>query len=296
MFPRLHVGRRANDRVSFALFIVLHLAVLLVFAYPMTWKLAALALGGYLLRMFAVTAGFHRYFSHRSYKTTRVFQFVLASVGTMALQNGPLWWASWHRRHHKHADTPSDPHSPQFGGFWHAHIGWVFEGAEEENRDYSNIADLHVYPELRWLDAHKWAPLLVYAAVCFLIAGPAGIVWGFVVSTVALVHATMLINSLAHVWGSRRYATQDTSRNNALLAVVTLGEGWHNNHHHYMSSTRQGFRWWEIDMTYYVLKLLAWLRIVWDLRAPPAAIEIDRGAQGRIATLRTPSRWFEKRS
>jgi stearoyl-CoA desaturase (delta-9 desaturase) len=161
-------------------------------------------------------------------------------------------------------------HSPVTHSFWYAHVGWVFDRTVPRPRDESNVTDLTGYPELRWVDTHDWVPLAVYAVACFAIGGAPGLVWGFVVTTLAVFHATMLINSLAHVWGSRPYVTNDGSRNNALLAIVTFGEGWHNNHHHYMSSARQGFRWWEIDVTYYVLRALACLRLVWGVREPPA--------------------------
>lgn len=186
----------------------------------------------------------------------------------LAMQNGPLWWSSWHRRHHKYSDTPRDPHSLRSGGFYHAHVGWIF-GSASDNPDLSNVKDLTHYSELRFLDRHKWFPLVVYALACYAIAGLSGVVWGFLVSTLLALQSTMLINSLAHMWGSRPYQTKDESRNNALLAVLTLGEGWHNNHHYYMTSVRQGFRWWQIDVTYYVLRGLALMGVVWDLRLPP---------------------------
>jgi stearoyl-CoA desaturase (Delta-9 desaturase) len=263
--------RGAVDTLSIVLLVAMHLSVLFVFVVPFSASVVLLAVGGYLLRMFAITGGYHRYFSHRTFKTSRAFQLVLAVLGTMSMQNGPLWWASWHRRHHKHSDTPLDPHSPALRGFWNAHLGWVLDPVELQRRDLSNVKDLSRFPEIRFLDRHKWFPLVLYAAGCFAIAGWSGLVWGFVVSTIALFHATMLINSLAHVWGTRRYATADTSRNNALLALITLGEGWHNNHHHHMSSARQGFFFWEIDVTYCVLKVLERLGIVWDVREPSAA-------------------------
>jgi stearoyl-CoA desaturase (delta-9 desaturase) len=248
----------------------MHLSVFFVFFVPFTGALLALAIGSYLLRMWAITAGYHRYFSHRSFKTSRAFQLVLGILGTSAMQNGPLWWASWHRRHHRFSDTPQDAHSPRVRGFWYAHMGWFLDGTHDDP-DLSNVRDLTRYPELRFLDKHKWLPIVAYAFVCAAIAGLPGVVWGFCVPTVLSLHATMLINSLAHVWGARRFATEDDSRNNAILAVVTLGEGWHNNHHHAMTSARQGFYWWEIDFTYYVLVVLSLLGIVWDLRAPSAA-------------------------
>jgi stearoyl-CoA desaturase (Delta-9 desaturase) len=246
----------------------MHLACLLVFFVPFSYGVLALAVGGYLLRMWAITAGYHRYFAHRSFKTSRAFQLVLAVLGTSAMQNGPLWWSSWHRRHHKYSDTPEDTHSPVDRGFWHAHIGWFLDGSHDAP-DLSNVKDLSRYPELRFLDRHKWLPIVGYALVCFAIGGLSGVVWGFVLSTIAVLHATMLINSLAHVWGSRRFETGDQSRNNGLLAVLTLGEGWHNNHHHAMTAARQGVAWWEIDATFYVLKVLSWLGIVWELRVRP---------------------------
>jgi stearoyl-CoA desaturase (Delta-9 desaturase) len=259
----------ATERVSNVLFVVMHLLLLLVFVVPLSSRLALLGLGGYALRMWAVTAGYHRYFAHRAYKTGRAFQLVLAVLGATTMQNGPIWWASVHRRHHKHADGEGDPHSPVEHGPWYAHVGWVFDRTVPRPRDESNVQDLMLYPELLWIDRHDWVPLGAYALACFMIGGVPGLFWGFVVSTLAVFHGTMLINSLGHTWGSRRYPTRDQSRNNALLAVLTLGEGWHNNHHHYMSSARQGFFWWELDVTYYVLRILARLHLVWGLREPP---------------------------
>jgi stearoyl-CoA desaturase (delta-9 desaturase) len=261
----------AMERVSNVLFVLIHSSLLLAFVEPLSWKVAALALGGYAVRMWGVTAGYHRYFAHRSFKTSRAFQLVLAVVGCMSMQNGPIWWASVHRRHHKSSDGPNDPHSPAEHGFWYAHVGWVFDRSKPPPRDESAVPDLTRYADLRWLDRHEWVPLSAYGAACAWIGGLPGFIWGFVVSTLAVFHATMLINSMAHIWGSRRYATGDQSRNNAPLAVLTFGEGWHNNHHHYMSAARQGFRWWEIDLTYYSLRVLAWLGIVWDVREPPAS-------------------------
>jgi stearoyl-CoA desaturase (delta-9 desaturase) len=257
--------------VSNALFIAMHAAVLCVFVVPISWTAALLALAGYALRMWAITAGYHRYFAHRSYRTSRAFQLFLGVLGATAMQNGPIWWASVHRRHHKASDTPEDPHSPVTRGFWYAHIGWNFDRTRPSPSDSSNVSDLTRYPELRFIDRHTWLPLIAYAGLCLAVGGASGMVWGFVVSTLAVFHCTMLINSLSHVWGTRRYATSDTSRNNPLLAVLTLGEGWHNNHHHYMSSARQGFFWWEIDVSYYVLRALAFMGFVWDVREPTAA-------------------------
>ncbi|MEE8524586.1 MAG: acyl-CoA desaturase, partial [Thermoanaerobaculia bacterium] len=231
----------------------------------------AIAIGLFLLRMFAVTAGYHRYFSHRSFKTSRPFQFLLAFVAQSSAQQGALWWAAKHRQHHRHSDTELDVHSPRHRGFWFAHLGWIFSRSRKV-ADYSMIPDLTRYPELRWLDRHHRVPALALAVAVFLAAGWPGLIVGFFCSTVAVYHCTFFINSLAHVVGRQRYVTGDDSRNNWWLALITLGEGWHNNHHHYQASTRQGFRWWEVDFTFYGLKALSWLGVVWDLKAPPEAV------------------------
>jgi stearoyl-CoA desaturase (Delta-9 desaturase) len=221
----------------------------------------------YFIRMFGITAGYHRYFAHRSYKTSRAFQFVLAWLGCSAMQKGPLWWAAHHRHHHLYSDTPDDPHSPRSNSFWWSHIGWVLS-ADHEDTEWEVVRDLKRYPELRFLNRNHWVPGVVMAAICFLIGGWAGLVWGFFVSTVLLYHAVFAVNSLCHVFGRRRYATPDDSRNNWLVALFTLGEGWHNNHHYYQSATNQGFFWWEIDVSFYLLRLLSWTGLVWNLRKP----------------------------
>jgi len=252
-------------------FLLVHLACLGALWTGVTAGALAIAVGLYLLRMFAITAGFHRYFSHRSFKTSRGVQFLLAFVGQSSAQQGALWWAAKHREHHRHSDTELDVHSPRHRGFWFAHVGWIFSRSRGR-ADYRLIPDLAVYPELRWLDRYHQVPAVVLAVAVFLAAGWPGLIVGFFWSTVALYHGTFFINSLAHVVGRQRYLTGDDSRNNWWLALITLGEGWHNNHHHYQASARQGFRWWEIDVTYYVLRLLERLGVVRDLKAPPAAV------------------------
>jgi stearoyl-CoA desaturase (delta-9 desaturase) len=248
----------------------LHAACLLAFWTGVTPFEVALCLGLFWIRLFGITAGYHRYFSHKSFKTGRAFQFVLAVLGVAAVQKGPLWWAAGHRRHHRYSDQKGDMHSPR-EGFWHAHQGWIFDGCWEET-EIDRIRDFAKYPELAWLNRwHIVVPLLLVAA-CFAIGGLSTFVWGFCISTVLLWHSTYSINSLAHRWGNQRYDTGDDSRNNLFLALLTLGEGWHNNHHHYMASARQGFFWWEIDVTYYVLRALRAVGLVWDLREPPAEV------------------------
>lgn len=253
-------------------FFIVHLVALVgVFVVDFRWEYIALCVGMYYLRMFGITAGYHRYFAHRSYKTNRVFQFVLALIGTMAAQKGVLWWAAHHRDHHKYSDTPRDLHSPTQRGFWWAHLGWILSDAYND-ADLSRIKDFAQYPEIRWLNKHWLVPPFALAILIFLVGGWGALMWGFFLSTVLLWHGTFFINSLAHVFGSRRYETTDTSRNSMLLALITLGEGWHNNHHCYQSSANQGFFWWEIDGSYYTLKVLSWFRVVTDLRKPPARL------------------------
>ena len=230
----------------------------------------ALCLGLFWIRMFGITAGYHRYFAHKSFKTSRAFQFVLALLGAASVQKGPLWWAAGHRRHHRYSDQPGDLHSPR-EGFWRAHQGWIFDG-RWNGTEIDRIRDFARYPELIWLNRWHVAPPLGLAVGCFMLGGLSSLVWGFCVSTTLLWHATYSINSLAHRWGSQRFETGDDSRNNLFLALLTLGEGWHNNHHHYMASTRQGFFWWEIDITYYALRGLRAVGLVWDLREPPAEV------------------------
>jgi len=252
-------------------FVLVHLTCLAALWTGVDRTAIAIAVGLYLLRMFSITAGYHRYFSHRSFKTSRAFQFVLAFLSQSSAQQGALWWAAKHREHHRHSDTELDVHSPRQRGFWFAHLGWIFSRSRK-HADYSMIPDLTRYPELRWLDRHHRVPALALAAAALLAGGWPGLIVGFFWSTVAVYHCTFFINSLAHVVGRQRYVTGDDSRNNWWLALLTFGEGWHNNHHHYQASTRQGFRWWEIDVTFYGLKVLSWLGVVWDLKAPPEAV------------------------
>ena len=226
----------------------------------------------YAIRMFAITAGYHRYFSHRTYKTSRAFQLFLALLGMSTLQQGPLWWAGRHRHHHKTSDTPDDVHSPVQRGFWYAHVGWIFA---ERQVHREPPKDLAAFPELRFMDRHDNLFVVGYALLTYAIGGGTALAWGFFVSVVVAWHATFAINSLAHVFGRRRYRTSDESRNGLALALLTFGEGWHNNHHHYQRSARQGFRWYEIDVSYYVLKLLEVLRIVSDVQGVPDHVRDD---------------------
>lgn len=251
-------------------FIAVHLLCLAAFFIGFRWSYLAICLVVCYVRMFFVTAGYHRYFSHRSFKTSRIFQFVMAFVATSSTQKGVLWWAANHRHHHRYSDTDEDLHSPTLFGFWWSHVGWILSDRYNETR-VELIRDFHKFPELRWLNRCHLVPPIVLAGTLFLIGGWGWLVWGFFISTVMLWHTSFTINSLSHLFGWRRYETSDTSRNNPFLALLTMGEGWHNNHHHYMASARQGFFWWEVDLTYYILLLLSRFQIVWDLRQPPEA-------------------------
>ena len=235
-----------------------------------TWEAVVLCLALFWLRMWAVTAVHHRYFAHRTYQTSRPFQFVLAVLAQLSTQRGVLWWAAHHRAHHLYSDTERDLHSPKQDGFLHSHFGWIFSDSGET--DWKRIQDFAKYPELVWLDRWNLVPPIVLGGLVFAAFGWPGLFIGYFLSQVMTWHATYVINSLCHVWGDRRFETKDTSRNNPWLALLTLGEGWHNNHHHYMNSCRQGFYWWEIDITYYVLRALAAVGLVWDLKEPPPRV------------------------
>ncbi|MBX3694378.1 MAG: acyl-CoA desaturase [Steroidobacteraceae bacterium] len=273
-----------EDRIDLARvvpFIAMHLACLLAFVVGVSPVAILVAVLAYFVRMFAITGFYHRYFSHRSFKTSRAGQFIFGVLGATAVQRGPLWWAAHHRHHHAYSDRREDPHSPLQHGFLRSHMGW-FLGKHGFVPDLRRVRDLLQFPELRWLDRFDVAVPVLLAIGMFALGALLGrvapqlgtngwqmLVWGFFVSTVACYHGTYTINSLSHVFGRQRYRTGDSSRNNWFLALITLGEGWHNNHHHYPSAARQGFYWWEIDITYYLLKLMSWLGLIWDLKPVP---------------------------
>jgi stearoyl-CoA desaturase (delta-9 desaturase) len=252
-------------------FILVHVACFGAFWSGISQTALFLCALFYWLRIFAIGAGYHRYFSHRAYTTSRIFQFVIAFLAQSSSQKSVLWWAAKHRHHHLYSDTKEDVHSPACHGFFYSHVGWVF-ARRNDVADLVKVADLARYPELMWLHKHELIPPLALAVLCAAVAGWSGLIVGFFWSTVLVYHATFCINSLAHVHGRKRYLTGDDSRNNWLLALLTMGEGWHNNHHAYQSSVRQGFRWWEIDITYYLLKGLNAAGIIWDLKAPPVEV------------------------
>lgn len=267
-----HPNRLSDEHVKVipsAAFLLVHLLPLLAILTGVGFADWMLLLVTYWLRIFFITAGYHRYFAHRAFSTNRVFQFILALGGATAVQKGPLWWAANHRLHHRHTDTVRDSHSP-IKGIFYSHMGWIMAPHADETR-LDAIADFAKYPELRFLNRQDWIAPWALAMTCLWVGGWSGLLWGFFLSTVLVWHSTFMVNSVAHLWGTRRFATDDTSRNNFLVAFLTMGEGWHNNHHHIASSVKQGIRWWEIDATYYVLRMLSWLHIVTDLRLPHEA-------------------------
>jgi stearoyl-CoA desaturase (delta-9 desaturase) len=251
---------------TFHLYILIHIiGIAALFFVHFSWSMVALFGINYFVGMFFITAGYHRYFSHRSFKLGRVPQFILAWMAQASAQKGILWWAANHRDHHIHSDEEEDLHSPVQKGFWYSHIGWIFV-PETQGYNAKKIADFGKYPELRFLDKYHWIPTAVTAAIIFAIGGISAFVWGYLLTLICLYQASYCVNSLAHVYGSRRFETTDHSRNNVFLAIITLGEGWHNNHHHCKSSCRQGYKWWEIDMTFYLLTVFSWLGVVKDIR------------------------------
>ena len=276
--PNSIIHEKKVDWLRILPLILMHVMCLGVLWVGWSWTAIWAAILLYFVRMFAITGFYHRYFSHKAYKTNRFWQFIFGILGNSSVQRGPLWWASHHRHHHRFTDMEEDVHSPSRHGFWWSHIGWMTSKANFAT-DYKYVAEWARFPELRWLNRFDTVVPFLLALALFILGeilehvaphlgtnGMQLLVWGFFISSVVLLHATVTINSFDHMYGTRRYDTPDTSRNNALLAVITLGEGWHNNHHHYAVSARQGFYWWEFDVTYYLLVFLSWLGIVRELR------------------------------
>lgn len=272
-------------QIGFLLVHFLPLCALYTGATTFDWIVCAVL---YVGRMFFVTAGYHRYFAHRTFKTSRPFQALLAFLAETSAQKGILWWSANHRLHHKYSDTPSDPHSMKQFGFWYSHVGWIMVPDYEPTRQ-NLVKDLAKYPELCWLNRYYLIPPFMLAISVMALGGLVNggsvsamfthgwsTLWiGFFLSTVILYHATFSINSLMHRFGRPRYITDDNSKNSLWLALISLGEGWHNNHHYYQRATRQGFFWWEIDLTFYMLKLLAAVGLVWDLHGVPHHVQYN---------------------
>ncbi len=289
-------------------FIVVHLLPLAAIFTGATWLDWILCAFLYFFRMFWITGGYHRYFAHKSYKTSRWFQFVIAFLAQTSAQKGALWWAGNHRHHHRHSDTPEDPHSMKLYGFWYSHVGWIV-GPDYKDTDFKTMGDFVKYPELVWLNKYYLIPPTLLALgvmalggivdggsvlAMFSVHGFSALFIGFFLSTVITYHGTFSINSIMHKFGNQRYSTGDESKNSLWLALLTLGEGWHNNHHYYEVASRQGFFWWEVDITYYGLKMLSWMGLIWDLKGVPDHIKFSRDKKHarelrkQFDTLHTP--------
>jgi len=242
-------------------FLILHLACFAVIWVGWSPVAVIVSIGFYMLRMVGITAFYHRYFAHKAFKAGRFTQFIFALIGSAATQRGPLWWASHHRHHHHYSDTDKDIHSPKKGFFW-SHVGWFLSDKNFKTR-LDLIPDFAKFKELVSLGT----------------SGLQMLIWGYVISTVVLLHATLSINSFAHKIGSRRFKTSDTSRNNFILAIITFGEGWHNNHHQFPNSARQGIKWWEIDLSFYLIKIMEKIGLVWNVKPGPNKVQITRALE-----------------
>jgi stearoyl-CoA desaturase (Delta-9 desaturase) len=266
--------------LTVTIFWIVQASAVLVFFVPFAWPLVALWAASHFLRAIGLTLAFHRYFAHRAFQMNRFMRFVWAFLGTSAMQKGPLWWAGHHVNHHRYADRDGDPHSPLVSGLYYAHIGWFLNDAKHDRLETSNpvMRDFRQVPEIAWLDRYFFVPPLLLAVAMFLLGGMSWLVWGFCLPTMTLAHATFAINTVNHMFGSRRFDTIDESRNNALTAFFAVGEGWHNNHHRYQRAARNGFYWWEFDPTWYVIRLMAAIGLAWDLQVVPERIYAEARA------------------
>ncbi len=262
------------NAIQILVFWLVQVSAVLAFAVPFRWAYLGLWAASHFLRAIGLTLIFHRYLAHRAFKMNRVARFVWSFIGTAAMQKGPLWWAGHHVNHHRYADRDGDPHSPSISGFYYAHIGWFLNDTRHDRLPASNpvIRDFSQDVELAWLDRFHFVPPALLAVALYLVGGLPWVVWGFCVPTVTLAHATFAINTINHMFGSRRFETHDASRNNAFTAVFAAGEGWHNNHHRYQRAARNGFYWWEFDPTWYVIRAMAAVGLVWDVQQVPQRI------------------------
>ena len=274
--------------VSIAVFWLVQASALLVFVVPFSWGLVALWAASHFIRAIGLTLAYHRYYAHRAFQMHRVVRLFWTWIGASAMQKGPLWWAGHHVHHHKYADRDGDPHSPRVSGFYYAHIGWFLNDERHVKVDPTNpvVRDFGGIPEVRWIDTYYFVPPLVLAAAMYLAGGLPWLVWGFCLPTMTLAHATFAINTVNHLYGSRRFETIDESRNNPLTAFFAVGEGWHNNHHRYQRAARNGFYWWEIDVTYYVILAMRAAGLAWDVQPVPE--RIYREARHGRAVLPAP--------
>ena len=274
--------------VQVTIFWLIQASAFLAFAIPFRWAYLGLWAASHFIRAIGLTLAFHRYFAHRSFQMNRAARFVWTLIGTAAMQKGPLWWAGHHVNHHRYADRDGDPHSPMISGLYYAHIGWFLNDATYDRLEPNNpvVRDFSKAPEIAWLDKYFTVPPLVLAVTLYLVGGLPVVIWGFCVPTMTLAHATFAINSINHLFGSRRFETRDESRNNVVTAFFAAGEGWHNNHHRYQRAARNGFYWWEFDPTWYVIRAMAALGLVWNVQAVPERVYAE--ARARKSNARAP--------
>jgi stearoyl-CoA desaturase (delta-9 desaturase) len=278
--------------IQITIFWVVQASALLIFFVPFRWEYVGLWAAAHFIRAVGLTLAFHRYYAHRAFKMNRVVRFVWTFIGTAAMQKGPLWWAGHHVNHHKFADREGDPHSPMVSGVYYAHIGWFLNDTKYDRVEATNpvIRDFAPVPEIAWLDRYFYVPPAIMAAALYLAGGASWLVWGFCLPTMTLAHATFAINTVNHMFGSRRFETVDESRNNPLTALFAVGEGWHNNHHRYQRAARNGFYWWEVDLTWYVIRAMEMVGLAWDVQPVPARIyEEARVVKSQRASQKVPS-------
>ena len=281
-----------SNIVQATIFWVVQASALLVFAVPFRWAFLGLWAASHFLRAIGLTLVFHRYLAHRAFRMNRVARFVWTFIGTAAMQKGPLWWAGHHVNHHRFADREGDPHSPMISGFYYAHVGWFLHDTKHDRVEATNpvIRDFSTVPEIAWLDRYFFLPPAALAATLFLAGGWPWLVYGFCLPTMTLAHATFAINTVNHMFGSRRFDTLDESRNNPLTAFFAVGEGWHNNHHRYQRAARNGFYWWEFDPTWYTIRAMAAVGLGGDIQPVPERIyEEARLVKAGRATRPIPS-------
>jgi stearoyl-CoA desaturase (delta-9 desaturase) len=278
-----HAVKPKTSYLRLAIFVAFHLLAVAAIWTGISRAALVLCAAVYTFQVLSVTVGYHRYFAHRAFRTSRAMQLVLAFCAQASFQKGVLWWAAHHRYHHRHSDHDDDLHSPKHGVWW-SYAGWIFDDSTRPVK-LDQVRDLAKYPELRVLDRFTYVPGILLAVACWAVAGWSGLVVGFVWATILSHHATFANNCFAHIFGSQPYETGDLSRNNWVLAAVVFGEGWHNNHHRYAGSARHGFLWWELDVTYYVLVVLRGLGLIWDLRAPPAEL-LEQRSSAASSTVR----------
>jgi len=237
-----------------------HLGALAALFYFRWSALVVFAAMWVLAQNVGIAMGYHRLLTHRGYATPKWLEYCIATFGTLALQGGPIYWVAIHRMHHRYTDKPGDPHSPRDGKWW-SHMGWIMNGTlRNETKALKQYApDLSREPFYLWLNKYHWLPLTVVGLSLLAFGGWPWILWGAFLPVTIGLHVTWLVNSVTHLWGRRRFATRDDSRNNLWVALLTGGEGWHNNHHAFPVSARHGLAWYEVDVNYYGICLLKWL-------------------------------------